>query len=895
MGDRDSRDGRYRKIRRGPGKDASASSEVEDEIRFHLEEKRTRLMAEGMSEDEAEAEAQRRFGDVEEVRKEMMDMTNRRQDRQQRRDMWGDVRQDVRFARRHLLRSPLFTVVAASTLALGIGATTAVYSVVDGILLSPLAFGEPEELVTIWADYTRREGPLREWLSFENFYDLTTESSTLEAAAVYGGGGPTLTGIGEPQQVPEAVFSPGMFSDVLQVSPALGRLFDEREEAPGGPGAVLLSHGLWQRAFGGDPEVIGRTISLDDQPVTIVGVMGDDFRPPFIPQAQMWRPAQIDPADPPCGRGCVFLRAVGRMADGATVEQLQAEATSVAQRLEQAYPAENTGVGFYINPLQDDMVANSSRSLWVLLGSVGFVLLVACVNVANLLLSRASARRSELAVRSALGAGSPRIFRQLLTENLMLAFVGGSAGLLLGAWATRVLISLAPAGTPRIDEVGMDLGVLATVAAITVGAGLLFGTLPARRSSRRALTDDLREGGRGTSGGQARIRNTLVVVQVALALVLTTGAGLLVRSFNNLRSADLGFTPEGVTTFALGLPNSRYPDREAMRGFYLDLESRIAAIPGVSSVGSVSSLPLSGFDGDVNFNIDGRPLPEPGQERAAWLRRVTTGYLTTMGINLLEGRSFTRADEDDDTQRVVVVNRNLAERLFPGQSAVGERINFGDPTDPDWWDIVGVAENVRNFGVREDSRLAVYVPFGRVPAANMFLTVKADLPTEAVAAQIRQIVGEIDPSLAMATVQSMDETVAASLANDRFTTVLLASFAGLALVLALVGIYGVLSYTVSSRTSEMGLRIALGGTTKDVSTLVVGKSMALVAMGIGAGIVGSLAVTRTMSALLYGVSPADPATFAGVSLLLAVVGVGAAAVPALRAGRVDPVSVLKAD
>ena len=894
MGNREDRDGGYRKIRRLPGKDASPSSEVEDEIRFHLEEKQTRLMADGMSRAEAEAEAERRFGDVDEVRKEMMEMTNQRQDKRQRRDMWGDVRQDIRFARRHLLRSPLFTVVAALTLALGIGATTAVYSVVHGILLSPLAFEQPEELVTIWADYTRREGPLREYLSFENFYDLTSGSSTLEAAAVYSGGAPTLTGVGEPQQVPEAVFSSGMFSEVLRVSPELGRLFDEREEAPGGPGAVVLSYGLWQRAFGGDPDVVGRTISLNDQPTSVVGVMGEDFRPPFIPQAQMWRPAQIDPADPPCGRGCVFLRAVGRIADGATVEQLQAEATSVGRRLEQAYPEDNTGVGFYINPLQEDMVANSSRSLWVLLGSVAFVLLVACVNVANLLLSRASARRSELAVRSALGAGSPRIFRQLLTENLMLAVIGGTAGLLLGSWATGLLVSLAPVGTPRIDEVAMDLGVLAAVAAITVGAGLLFGTLPARRSSRRALSDDLREGGRGTSGGQTRIRNALVVVQVALALVLTTGAGLLVRSFNNLRTADLGFTSAGVTTFALGLPNSRYPDREALRGFYRDLEAQIAAIPGVSSVGSVSSLPLSGFDGDVNFNIDGRPIPEPGQERAAWLRRVTTGYLPSMGIDVIDGRGFTRADEDD-SQRVIVVNRNLAERLFPEQRAVGERINFGEPAEPNWWEIVGVAENVRNFGVREDSRLAVYIPFGRVPTSNMFLTVKADLPTEAVAAQIRQIVGEIDPSLAMATVQDMDETVAASLASDRFTTVLLASFAGLALLLALVGIYGVLSYTVSSRTSEMGLRIALGGTMRDVSTLVVGKSLTLVAIGIGAGIVGSLAVTRTMSALLYGVSPADPMTFAGVSLLLAIVGVGAAAIPALRAGRVDPVTVLKAD
>ena len=888
-------DGRpYRRIRRGPGKDASASREVDDEIRFHLEEKRTRLIAGGMSEDEADAEAQRRFGDVEEVRKEMVAMTNQRQDKKQRRDMWGDLRQDIRFARRHLFRSPLFTVVAALTLALGIGATTAVYSVVDGILLSPLAFDDPDELVTIWADYTRREGPLREWLSFENFHDLTSGSATLEAAAVYGGGGPTLTGIGEPQQVPEATFSPGMFSDVLRVTPAMGRLFDEREEAPGGPGAVLLSHGLWQRAFGGDPKVLGRTISLNDQPVTVVGVMAEDFRPPFLPRAQMWRPAQIDPADPPCGRGCVFLRAVGRIADGATVEQFQAEATSIGQRLEQAYPADNTGVGFYINPLQDDIVANSSRALWVLLGSVGFVLLVACVNVANLLLSRASSRRSELAVRSALGAGSPRIFRQLLTENLMLAAIGGAAGLLLGFWATDMLVSLAPAGTPRIDEVGMDMGVLGAVAAVTIGAGLLFGTVPARRSSRRALSDDLREGGRGSSGGQARLRNVLVVVQVALALMLTTGAGLLVRSFSNLRTADLGFTPEGVTTFALGLPNSRYPDREAMRGFYRDLETRIGTIPSVSTVGSVSSLPLSGFDGDVNFNIDGQPLPQPGQERAAWLRRVTTGYLATMGIELLDGRGFIRADEDD-TQRVVIVNRNVAERLFAGQSPVGERVNFGDPTDPDWWEIIGVAENVRNFGVREDSRLAMYIPFGRVPTANMFLTVKSDLPTDAVAAQIRQIVADIDPALAMATVQGMDETVSASLASDRFTTVLLASFAGLALLLALVGIYGVLSYTVSSRTSEMGLRIALGGTTRDVSTLVVGKSLALVAGGIGAGILGSLLVTRTMSALLYGVSPADPLTLGGVSLLLSVVGLGAAVIPALRAGRVDPVSVLKAE
>ncbi len=809
--------------------------------------------------------------------------------------MWGDLRQDIRFARRHLFRSPLFTLVAVMTLALGIGATTAVYSVVDGILLRPLAFQDPDELVTIWADYTRREGPLREWLSYENFHDLLTQSDGLAAAAVYGGGGPTLTGVGEPQQIPEARVSQGMFSDVLGVSPALGRLFDDREEASGGPGAVLLSHGLWQRAFGGDPDILGRSISLDDHPHTIVGVMPEDFRPPFIQQAQLWRPSQIDPADPPCGRGCVFLRAVGRMADGATLEGVRAEATAIGTRLEQAYPEDNTGVGFWINPLHEDLVASASQALWVLLGAVGFVLLVACVNVANLLLSRASARRSELAVRSALGAGVRRIFRQLLTESLLLAAVGGVAGVILGAWATRLLVSLAPAGTPRIDEVALDLRVLAVVAAVTIGAGLIFGTLPARRSSRRALTDDLRDGGRGGAGGsQTRLRNALVVAQVAMALVLTSGAGLLIKSFDNLRSADLGFAPEGVTTFFLGLPDSRYPDREAVRTFFTDLETRIAAIPGVTRVGSVSSLPLSGFDGDVNFNVEGRPMPEPGQERAAWLRRVTEGYHETMGIPLLAGRGFTSADSDD-AQRVVIVNENVAERLFPGQSALGARINFGDPQDPQWWEIVGVSENVRNFGVREDSRLAVYIPFGRIPIGNMFLAAKSDLPTESVAGQIRQVVSDIDPSLAMATVQSMEEAVAASLAGDRFTTVLLAAFAGLALLLAVVGIYGVLSYNVSSRFPEMGLRIALGGSTRDVSGLVITKSLALVGMGILVGVVGSLGVTRTMAALLYGVSPTDPLTLVGVSALLTLVGLAASAVPAARAGRVDPIAVLKAE
>ena len=885
----------FRRFFRLPGSHTPVEVEVEDEIRFHLEEKRARLVADGLTPEEAAREAGRRFGDVDEVRKEMESMTKVRRSRSNRRDLLGDLNQDVKFARRQLARSPLFTLVAVVTLGLGIGATTAIYSVVDGIMLKPLPFPEPQQLVSIWADYSRRGGPAQEWLSYPNFEDLTEQSEALLGAAVYGGGGPTLTGRGDPQPVRDAQISRGMFTEVLRANPAMGRHFDDSEHGAGGPRAVILSHGLWERAFGGDPAVLGQSISLNDQPHTVVGVMGPDFSPPFIPDAELWRPMQIDPANPPCGRGCAVLRAIGRMAESADVEILTAEATAIGSRLEREYPEDNTGVGYAVAPLREDLVAEASTALRVLLGAVAFVLIMACVNVANLMLGRATARRGEMAVRAALGAGGKRIIRQLLTESGLLALLGGGLGIAIGAWATGGLVSLAPAGTPRIQEVSMDLRVLAVMAIVTLTSGVVFGTLPALRAARRDVNADLREGGRGSgSGGPARLRSALVVTQVALALVLTAGAGLLIRSFDNLRSAELGFETEGVTTFFLGLPNSRYPDRDAVQSFYERLEERVSGLPGVAAVGSVSTLPLTGLDGDVNFNIEGRPLPEVGEELAVWFRRTTPGYHEAMGIDIVAGRGFQPSD-DAESPRVVIVNETMAEQLFPERSPIGQRLNLGNPENPVWREIVGVARDVRNFGIRQDSRYALYAPFAQVPAGFMFLAVKSSLPTESVTPQIRLIIREADPSLAMARVQSMEDVVGASLAADRVTTLLLALFAGLALTLAVVGIYGVLSYSVTSRFPEMGLRIALGGSVRSVGAMIVGKSLSLVGLGIAVGLVGVVVVTRAMGALLYGVSPTDPVTLAAVVALLTMVGAVASIQPARRAGRVDPISVLKAE
>jgi len=552
----------------------------------------------------------------------------------------------------------------------------------------------------------------------------------------------------------------------------------------------------------------------------------------------------------------------------------------------------NAGAGWNLQPLQADLVANARVGLLVLLGAAACVLLIACVNQANLLLARGTSRRSELAVRSALGAGQRRIVSQLLTESLFLAVLGGAAGVGGAYLLTDVLVALAPQGTPRIEDVVVNGRVLAFAAAVTFLSGIAFGLLPALRASI-GLADELKEGGRGsTRAGGVRARNVLVAAQVALALVLLVGSGLLIRTFDNLRRLDLGFEPQGVLAFRVTLPAARYEDRSALLSFFPLLEERLAAVPGVTSVGATSNLPLGGLNSDVSFTIEGRPVPPPDQLQAVWFRRVTPAFHETLRVPIVRGRGI-RASDDAEAPRVVVINETLARRYFPGEDPIGRRLNLGDAEDPVWWEIVGVAKDVKHFSLRGEARNALYASFAQAPTRTMFFVMRSERDLGAVTSEARSVLAALDPDLAASGLDPMERYVSDALAAERFLTTLLTLFAVVATTLAVVGLYGVVSYNVSSRVRELGVRLALGATGGDVGVLVVRRSLQVVAVGVAAGLAAALLLARLMASLLFGVGAFDPLTLAGVTALLTAAAVVASALPARRAARVDPTKVLR--
>jgi putative ABC transport system permease protein len=865
--------------------------DVDEEVRFHLAQKAERLMREGRSEEEAWAEALRRFGDVDQVKARM---TREGEVGMRRRASWDRLRQDARYALRQMTRNPAFTAVTVLTLALGIGATTAIFSVVDGILFRPLPFPESNQLTAVWADMTRTGGPVDEWMNFPNYADLKERARSFQAMGAWGGVTLTLTGHGEPEDITVGVVTQGTLSEVLRVTPALGRGFTPADDRPGAPPTVLLSDGFWRRALGADPAVLGTALTLDDEPYTVIGVLPASFHPPFVTNAELWTPMRQDAADNSCPLGNACLHVLGRLVDGTTLQRARAEAADIAGQLAAEHPEANGKTGITLRAYQADMVKDARTGLLVLLGAVGFVLLIACVNVANLLLARATARGSELAVRSALGAGHGRLFEQLLTESALLALIGGGLGLAVAYVGTDFLVRIAPAGTPRIAGVGVSGRVLGFALAVTCLAGILFGLVPSLRSARAGVEVGLREGGRGGSGGGMRARGALVSGQVALALILLVGGGLLVRSFQNLRSRDLGFRPEGVVTLQVAMPQSRYPDRGARLAFVRAVEDRLAALPGVSAVGSTSWLPLTGFGTDTDFTIEGRPMPVDGRSHVVWYRRVTSGYAQALGMRLVVGRWIGEAD-DPGAPLVVVINEGLARRYFPDESPLGHRINLGGADNPVWREIVGVAADVRYFGIRDDSRDALYLPYAQAPSGGVYVALRSTRDAAALSGEIRGAVSALDPSMAVAQIRTMDDIVGMALGPDRFITMLIGLFAIVALVLAVVGLYGVVSYGVSRRLREMGVRLALGAAGTDIRGLVLVQGLKLVGLGLAVGVAGGLATTRLLQKLLYGVSATDPLTFAAVAALLAAVALVASAVPAMRASRVDPIRVLRAE
>ncbi len=803
---------------------------------------------------------------------------------------------DFRYALRGLRRAPGFAAIVVLTLALGIGANTAIFSVVDGILLRALPFDDPEELVAVWADYTRRDGPVREWLSYPNFHDVRQLDEVFVEVGTYLGLGATLTGSGDAVSVRGAQVSEGMFNRVLGVQPALGRGFAASDDIPDAERVALLSWALWQQQWHGDPSILGEAIVLSGEPTIVIGIMPATFQPPFSPQAELWVALRMDATQSAGARGEARYRSIARLQPEVTTATAQSAADALGSALEREYPDANVGIGYALRPLRSDIVGGTSTALWILLGAVGFVLLMACVNVANLLLAQATSRVGEIAVRSAVGASRAAIIRQLLAESIVLATTGGVLGALLGVFGTRALVGLAPPGTPRLAEVSADARVLAFTATVTLLAAFAFGLIPALRASRGNLSVALNEAGRSADGsGGRRLRAGLVVVQVALAMVLLVSAGLLLRTFQQMNSVDLGFEPGGVLALQLGLPSGRYADNADRVAFYGELERRLAALPGVDAVGGVDTLPLSGFDGDANFQIEGQPEPPRDQQRIAWVRRMTPGYPETIGLRLTSGRFFELTD-DGEAARVVVINQTLASTYFDGQDPIGQRVYFGRADDdPFYLTIVGVVGDIKNFGVTQESRNAMYFAYAQLPTGFMSMVLRTSGDPSSLAAPARAVVADLDNLLATASISTVDDVVQQSLASERFTTTLMSAFAAVALVLAVIGLYGVISYAVSMRSHEIGVRMALGANRRNVGRLVVGGSVGLVVAGVALGTVGAWGATRALTGLLYETDPTDPLTFTAVIGVLLLAGIVAATLPANRASRIDPIRVLSRD
>ena len=798
--------------------------------------------------------------------------------------------QDVRFGVRMLLKNPGFSFIAVLALALGIGANTAIFSVVNGVLLRPLPFPEAERLV--WFDGVNpARGITESSLSLPDYLDWRNQTEAFESTTAFIEGSAILSSEdSEPERVPRGVVTAGFFP-TIGVQPVQGRALLPEDEVSGREPVAVLSYGLWQRRFGANPNVVGSRITLSGRSVTVVGVMPAGFDYPA--QAQVWSALKTDSSDE--RRDNRYLQVVARLKPMATLAQAQAQIDTLSSRLGQQYPETNGGWTARLTGLQDWTTREVRTSLLLLLGAVGFVLLIACANVANLLLARASARRKEIALRTALGAGRRRIIRQLLTESLVLSFIGGAFGLALSFFLTDLLVAISPADVPRLGEIELDARVLGFTAGVVGLVGLLFGLAPALQASKTDHNDALKEGGRGSTQGrgQNRVRVLLVVSEIALSLLLLIGSGLLIKSFVLLRDVDPGFDAENVLTMRISLPAVRYAKPEQQANFYRDLTERVKALPGVEAAGATVSLPLGGSNFSVgrSFVREGRALTTENSIDTDYFV-ATPDYFKTMRIPVKTGRAFTERDTVE-TPPVVLINETLARRVFPGEDPIGKRLTV-------WRDekfareIIGIVGDVKSSRLDAETGSQIYVPYAQDAAwGGLSLAVRTKGEPEMLAAGVRGAALAIDKNLPAYDIKTMGDVLAASVANNRLVVLLFGVFALFALLLASIGIYGVIAYSVAQRTHEIGIRLALGAQTTDVLRLIVTQGMTLALIGVSVGVAGSLAATRVMRSLLYGVSATDPLIFIGVSLLLTVVALLACFIPARQAMKVDPMVALR--
>jgi len=798
---------------------------------------------------------------------------------------------DIRYGIRGLLKRPSFTLIAILTLAIGIGANSAIYSAVYALLLKPLPFPELARVVAIW-DKMPSRGVVHNEVAMANYLDWRAQNQSFEQLALYRWWSTNLTGVEPPERI-QGFLVTANFLDALGMKPIMGRNFTEEENQPGKDAVAIITHSLWQRRFGADPNIINKTIKLNSITRTVIGVMPERFN--FPKGAEVYAPIALTP-ELTRSRGSHSYYVVGRLKPGVSPEGAQADIDTISGRLEKQYPETNTGLGANVYPIVKDTVRLYDTALWVMMGAVGFVLLIACANVANLMLARATGRQKEIALRSALGASRWRIIRQLLTESVIVALVGGIFGVLVAFWGIDALRAANPGDAAKFAPGWYQLGINFTVLAFTFGlslfSGLVFGLAPAWQVSKPNLNDALKEGGRQSSGGSHRLRSSLVVFEVALSLVLLVGAGLLVRSFLALLKTSPGFNPDNILTMNLVLPVARYKDEPQRGMFYRDLVQRVKELPGVQSAAAVNYLPLGGSNSSDDYLVEGAPEPPPGHENDGRYRVCTADYFQTMGIPILKGRVFTEQDKAG-APLVVIVNETLARKHWPGGDAIGKRIRFYGPLDKaPWMEIVGVVRDVKH-ELTLDVTPEYYLPHAQDSWNSMVLVARTSVEPSSLANQVRQQVWTIDKDQPVFDVRTMQEVRSVSVALYTFSSATLGIFAGIALLLASVGIYGVMAFAVTQRTHEIGIRMALGARAGDVLKLVVKNGMMLALTGVGIGLAGAWALTRFMEKLLVGVRPTDLLTFTIVSFCLLAAALLAAYLPARRATKVDPLVALR--
>jgi len=854
------------------------AEELESHLAMHIEDN----LRAGMSPEEARRVALVKLGGVTQVQE---------LHREQRGlPMLETLFHDLRFGARMLFKNPGFTLIAVVTLALGIGANTAIFSVVNAVLLRALPYPEPGRLVRFW-----ETNPGRGWLEFHasapNFVDWRKEQSVCEQLAAYEFNTFNFTGSDEPERVAGLRATANLFS-VLGVEPARGRNFLPEEEQSGRNHVAVLSDGLWRRRFGADPNLIGRQIQLSGESYTIVGVTPPDFQ--FTQGTELWTPLTLAPAgaNRPTGHN---LSVIGRLKPGVSLAQAQASMDTIARQLEQQYPESNTGWGVRMNTFYDWIVPEQiRRSMLVLFAAVGFVLLISCANVANLLLARASARRPEMAIRAAMGANRWRVVRQLLTESVLLSTLGGLVGSSLAFWCTNLIKASTALNIPRLNETRLDVKALGFTFLIALGAGLIFGLAPAWQASRLALNETLKEGGRSGGGKSQRLRGALVIAEVALALTLLVGAGLMIRSFMRLQNVPLGFAPNHVLTMRLALPTAKYGQGAPRVNFFDQLLQRLRATPGVIDASAINDLPLAGGGWAEEVTLEGRDEAQGGTPLPADVNAVTPRYFHTMGIPLLAGRDFTEQDRGafwfGESPWTLIVNETFARRYWPNENPIGKRFRFGGNV---FGTVIGVVGDVRYLSLEREAQPAFYVSYGHFSLPALTIVVRASAPPEAMTAALRAQVYALDHDLPVYNIRPMEQIVSNAAGQPRFQTLLLGLFGAAALSLAAIGIYGVMAYAVTQRTHEIGVRMALGARRRDVLRHVLGQGMKLVLMGATLGLAGAFVAARALKSMLFDVSPADPLTFAAVTVFLALVAFAACWIPARRATKVDPLVALR--